>query len=90
MTSISATDAKNRLGQVLEKAQREPVFIEKQGRPHSVLMSVEHYEELLSGASRESAAQKKRRFYEQYKEWVDAQNRLIEQFGIPGEEYRPW
>ena len=88
--NVSATEAKNKLGQVLDRAQREPVFIEKGGRRHSVVLSVERYEELLAKQVRESAAQRKRRFYEQYKGWVDANNELVERFGIPGEEHRPW
>lgn len=46
--SVSATEAKNRFGQLLEQAQRAPVVIEKAGRRHSVLLSVEQYELLLS------------------------------------------
>jgi prevent-host-death family protein len=88
--NVSATEAKNKLGQVLDRAQREPVFIVKGGRRHSVVLSVERYEELLAKQVRESAAQRKRRFYEQYGGWVDAHNELVERFGIPGEEHRPW
>jgi hypothetical protein len=29
-------------------------------------------------------------FYEQYKDWVDEQNRHVEQHGIWNEEFRPW
>jgi prevent-host-death family protein len=88
--NVTATEAKNKLGQVLETAQREPVFIEKAGRRHSVVLSVELYEELLRKQPRGSAAQRKRRFYERYKDWVDSHNELIERYGIPGEEHRPW
>ena len=28
--------------------------------------------------------------YDQYKDWVDMQNALVEKFGIPGEEFRAW
>ena len=35
---VTATEAKNRLGQMLEHARLEPVFIEKAGRRHSVLL----------------------------------------------------
>jgi len=30
------------------------------------------------------------RFYARYKDWVDMNNALVEQFGIPGQEHRPW
>jgi len=90
IVNITATEAKNRLGQVLERAQREPVFIEKAGRRHSVLMSIEHYEQLVGAQARASATQRKRQFYEQYKDWIEAQNRHVEKYGVFGEEHRPW
>jgi prevent-host-death family protein len=88
---VTATDAKNRFGQMLDECQREPVVIEKAGRRHGVLLSAESYDELVAKvglASRESG--RGQRFYKQYKDWVDMQNDLVERFGIPGEEYRPW
>jgi prevent-host-death family protein len=42
--SMSALQAKNKFGQLIETAQREPVTITKQGRPTVVVMSVEDYE----------------------------------------------
>ena len=96
--SITATDAKNRFGQLLEQAQRKPVIIEKAGRRHSVLMSVQQYETLLAAqqpvpaarAARASSSPEGRAFYAQYKDWVDMQNELVEQYGVFGEEYRVW
>jgi len=44
MQTISATEAKNYLASVMDKAIREPVLIEKNGRPFVVMMSVEEYE----------------------------------------------
>ena len=40
--NLTATEAKNRLGSVLERAQREPVLIEKSGRRHGIVISVKH------------------------------------------------
>ena len=54
--SVSATEAKNRFGQLLEQAQRAPVVIEKAGRRHSVLLSVEQYELLLSAQRHDAHA----------------------------------
>ncbi|HNU10501.1 MAG TPA: type II toxin-antitoxin system prevent-host-death family antitoxin [Rubrivivax sp.] len=95
--SVSATDAKNRFGQLLEQAQRAPVVIEKSGRRHSVLLSIEHYELLLSTqrhAAREAAppayGPEAQAFYAKYKDWVDMQNELVERYGVFGEEYRIW
>lgn len=91
---VSATEAKNRLGQMLEHCQREPVVIEKNGRRHSVLVSAAQYEALLLQAQGNAPGHSKRDagrdFYARYKLWVDEQNRLVEQFGIPGEDFRAW
>lgn len=87
--NLTATEAKNRLGTVLEQAQRGPVFIAKSGRPHSVVISVEQYDALLA-QRRTKPADAGKAFYGQYKEWVDLQNSLVEKFGIPGEEFRAW
>jgi prevent-host-death family protein len=91
---VTATEAKNRLGQMLEHCQREPVTIEKSGRRHSVLLSAAQYDALVARDLERSTAKGKARaglaFYGQHKDWVDAQNALIDQYGIPGEEHRAW
>jgi prevent-host-death family protein len=46
MTDISATDAKNRFGQVLEMARTEPVHVQKNGRDVAVVLSPEEYRRL--------------------------------------------
>ena len=87
---VTATEAKNRLGQVLEQAQHKPVFIEKAGRRHSVVLSVEQYDALLKAKRGSAKPDAGAQFYEKYKDWVDEQNRLVETYGIFGEEFRPW
>jgi len=91
---VSATEAKNRLGQMLEHCQREPVVIEKSGRRHSVLISASHYDELVAahkGAAAESAPPRSAgEFYTRYKDWVDEQNRHAELYGVWNEEFRTW
>jgi len=87
---VTATEAKNRLGQVLEQAQSKPVFIEKAGRQHSVVMSIAHYEALVKAGQGEPPIVSSKQFYKRYKEWVDEQNRLVETYGVFGEEWRPW
>ena len=95
--SVTATEAKNRFGQLLEQAQRAPVFIEKSGRRHSVLLSAEAYDRLLAaqrGAAAEEPAPRygpeAQAFYEKYKDWVDEQQAHFEKYGVFGEEYRQW
>jgi prevent-host-death family protein len=46
MQNMSAHDAKARFGQLLDTARREPVTIERHGRPVAVMLSKEEYDEL--------------------------------------------
>jgi len=49
MKSVAATDAKNRLGAILDEAQREPIVIRRQDRDIAVVLSMADYERLRSG-----------------------------------------
>lgn len=55
MQRMSARDAKNGFGRLIDTARAEPVAIEKHGRPVVVVLSVEEYERLASG-NRKAAA----------------------------------
>jgi prevent-host-death family protein len=46
MKTMSAKDAKNGFGLLLDTARAEPVTIEKHGRPVVVALAVEEYERL--------------------------------------------
>ena len=46
MKSLTASEAKNRFGMLLDWARREPVLIEKQGRQVAVVLSLEEYQRL--------------------------------------------
>ncbi len=48
MQKMTANEAKARFGQLLDTARREPVTIEKHGRPVAVMLSTEEYKELES------------------------------------------
>lgn len=49
MKSVAATEAKNRLGAILDDAQREPIVIRRQDRDIAVVISMADYERLRSG-----------------------------------------
>ncbi|HVY52429.1 MAG TPA: type II toxin-antitoxin system Phd/YefM family antitoxin [Devosia sp.] len=51
MSEMTATDAKNRFGELLEMVHREPVRIQKNGRDVAVVVSAEDYRRLTEGAS---------------------------------------
>lgn len=51
MAAITATEAKNKFGQVLEMAQAEPVRIQKNGRDVAVVLSPEQYGALVANSN---------------------------------------
>ena len=50
MREITARDAKNRFGHLLDASQRAPVMLTRKGRAVSVVISVEQYEQLRGAA----------------------------------------
>ena len=50
MNEMTARDAKNRFGQLLDAAQRTPVRVTRNGRAVTVMLSVRHYERLRGAA----------------------------------------
>ncbi len=97
---VTATEAKNRFGQMLDACQAEPVIIEKSGRRHSVLVSMREYQLLSKNRDRRAiddedsdirnAADPGKAFYAKYKEWVDWQNDLIDKHGIWSDGLVEW
>ncbi len=50
MTTVSASEAKTYFGALVDKAQKEPVTIERQGRPVAVVISYEDYQKHYGNA----------------------------------------
>ena len=46
-TELSVTDARERFSEVVETAEREPVFLTKHGRRQAVVLSAAQYDRLL-------------------------------------------
>lgn len=46
MTIVSASEAKNRFGQIMEKAKKSPVVVASHGRPAVVILDHSEYERL--------------------------------------------
>ena len=91
---VSATEAKNKFGQMLDECQHHPVIIKKAGRRRGVLMSAAQYDQLVAKASQVPGVPGHQtpgeKFYSEYKDWVDMQNDLVAKCGVFGEEYRVW
>ncbi len=56
MESLTANQAKTQFGSTLLKVQREPVQINKNGKPVAVIVSAEHYISADSDTAKELAA----------------------------------
>lgn len=52
MATITATEAKNKFGQLLELAQAEPVRVQKNGRDVAIVLSPEQFEAMRAGADK--------------------------------------
>ncbi len=79
---VTATDAKNRFGFFCAQAKTEPVFIEKDGRPDSVIVSYESFQALQLASQTKSLSERKKEFNETYKDWIAQQNQHFEQHGL--------
>lgn len=66
MTKVSASEAKTHFGALLDKAQKEPVTIEKQGRPVAVMVSFQTYSEQHSAIPSEDEKKNAVRFLEKW------------------------
>ncbi len=79
---VTATEAKNRFGYVCSRAKSEPVFVEKDGRVDSVILSIEEFQAMKGAVPVKSMAQRRAEFNEKYKDWIDAQNAHHETHGL--------
>ena len=48
--TVSATDARIRFGEIMRRAKKGPVIVERSGKPEVVVISKEQYDELVSAA----------------------------------------
>jgi prevent-host-death family protein len=48
--TVSATDARIRFGEIMRRAKKGPVIVERGGKPEVVVISKQHYDELVSAA----------------------------------------
>jgi antitoxin Phd len=48
MTTIPVSEAREKLADVTETAQHEPVILERYGRPAAVVISPQRYEQLMA------------------------------------------
>ena len=87
---VTATQAKNRFGAMCAQAKTAPVFVEKDGRIDSVIVSAQQFEALSAAAQSTSLAQKKKQFELAHEAWIHEQNARIEKAGLWCDDLRVW
>ena len=87
---VTATQAKNRFGAICAHAKIEPVFVEKDGRIDTVIVSAKLFSELQAGNRTESMAQRKAQFEQSHRAWLAEQNQRFETHGLWCDDMRVW
>jgi prevent-host-death family protein len=70
MKTLTATDAKNRFGELIDMAQAEPVRVQRQGRDVAVVLSPEEFRRLSDAASGKVSPAIQRLHAESAKRWA--------------------
>ena len=87
---LTATAAKNRFGAVCAQAKVSPIFIEKDGRIDSVILSMQQYELLNASHANLSLGKRQTQFELTHKAWLAEQNQRFETHGVWCDDLRVW
>ena len=87
---VTATQAKNRFGAICAQAKVGPVFVEKDGRIDTVIVSAKQFAELQAASHSETLAQRKTQFEQSHGTWITEQNQRFEANGLWCDDMRVW
>ena len=87
---VTATQAKNRFGAVCAQAKDGPVFVEKDGRIDTVIVSAKQFSELQSANRIQTLAQRKAQFDQSHRAWLAEQNQRFDAHGLWCDDMRVW
>lgn len=87
---VTATQAKNRFGAICAHAKTEPVFVEKDGRIDSVIVSAQQFAAMQASALNQPLAQRKAQFEQSHSAWIAEQNQRFEARGLWCDDLRVW
>ncbi len=87
---VTATQAKNRFGYICAQAKTAPVFVEKDGRVDTVIVSAQQFEAMQTADQNKTLARKKKEFNQTHKAWLEEQNTRFEKQGLWCDELRVW
>ena len=87
---VTATQAKNQFGAICAQARSEPVFVEKDGRVETVILSIAQFSQLQEGARTLSLSDRKAQFEQTHSVWIAEQNQRFEAHGLWCDDMRVW
>lgn len=87
---VTATQAKNRFGAMCTLAKTEPVFVEKDGRIDTVIVSAKLFAELQTATNRETLAARQAQFERAHPAWIAEQNQRFDANGLWCDDTRVW
>ena len=87
---VTATQAKNRFGAICAQAKTEPVFVEKDGRIDTVIVSAKQFSELQAAARTDTLVLRQARFEQTHSAWIAEQNQRFESHGLWCDDLRVW
>ena len=87
---VTATEAKNRFGSVCSAAKKEPVFVQKDGRIDTVIISADQFEALKAMGKSSNLRKHKSEFEKKYADWIKEMNQDFESVGHWCEDLRIW
>ena len=87
---VTATQAKNRFGAICIHAKTAPVFVVRDGRIDTVILSAKQFSELQAAKSMQSFSQRKAHFDGSHSAWLAEQNQRFESHGLWCDDMRAW
>ena len=87
---VTATQAKNRFGAICTHAKTEPVYVEKDGRIDTVILSARQFEALKAASQDKTLKRHKKMFEETHKAWIAEQTARFEKNGLWCDDMRVW
>ncbi len=87
---VTATHAKNKFGAICAHAKTEPVFVEKDGKVDTVIISAKQFEALSGTGQGQTMEERQKAFSKKYKKFIDEQNAIFEEHGLWCDDVRVW
>ena len=87
---VTVMQAKNRFGAICSQAKIEPVFVEKDGRIDTVIVSAQQFAKLQNSSQIKTLAQREKQFEQTHSAWLAEQNSRFETHGLWCDDLRVW